>query len=249
MKLANPSSWITKEYLGRQAANPELMDGEILQLHGGVWAASAGAWITPEAWAACLEPGVAPEEGQDIVAGVDIGLVDDSSAVAIAWELEDGRIAVDAHVWSARPDTVADVHVRGGVIDLELVEDYLRELHRRYRLTVSAYDRRFFERSAALLSNEGLTLAPLEQSSKAMADAYEEWHQAVLGARVAHPDNATLDSHVLSTAAERTDRGWKVSRMRQNRKIDAHVAAVMAHYTLLRNPTSSVYDTRGLIVI
>jgi phage terminase large subunit-like protein len=86
----------------------------------------------------------------------------------------------------------------------------------------------------------------LGQNTQAMGDAYEEWHQAVLAGRVAHPGNPVLTSHVLETAAERTDRGWRVSKMRQHRKIDAHVAAVMAHYTLLRNP-ASVYDVRGVI--
>ena len=41
MKLANPASWITEQYLRRQAENPELTDAQVLQLHGCVWAASS----------------------------------------------------------------------------------------------------------------------------------------------------------------------------------------------------------------
>jgi phage terminase large subunit-like protein len=248
MKLANPASWITKDYLRRQAANPELTDGEVLQLHGCVWASGVGAWIPVEAWDGCLEPGIASEAGAYVVAGVDIGLVDDSSAVACCWWLDDDRVAVDAKVWAARPDSAADVHVPGGVINLELIEDHLRELHDRYRLLV-VYDPRYFERSAALLAGEGLTVAPLHQSSAQMADALEEWHQAVLAGRIAHPGNPVLTTHALQTQAVRTDRGWKVSKMAQHRKIDAHVAAVMAHYTLLRNPGRSVYDERGMLAV
>ena len=247
MKLANPASWITRDYLRRQASNPELTAGEVLQLHGCVWATGVGAWISADAWQACEVRGVMPELGAYVVAGVDIGLKNDSTAVAVAWELDDGRIAVDAKVWAARPDTIAHEHVPGGVIDLEAIEDHLRGLNAQYRLRV-AYDTRFFERSAALLDREGLLLAELAQNSQAMADAYEEWWQAVLAGRVAHPANPVLTSHVLETAAERTDRGWRVSKMRQHRKIDAHVAAIMAHYTLLRN-ARSVYDERGVIAI
>jgi phage terminase large subunit-like protein len=124
----------------------------------------------------------------DVVAGVDIGLVDDASSVAVAWRPDEERIAVDAFVWSAHPESTADAHVPGGIIDLELVEDHLRDLHRRFNVVAIAYNRRFFERSAVLLEREGLRVAPLEQNSRAMADAYEEWHQAVLAGRVAHPD-------------------------------------------------------------
>ena len=49
MKLANPASWITEEFLRRQAENPELTDAQVLQLHGCVWAASSSTWIAPDA--------------------------------------------------------------------------------------------------------------------------------------------------------------------------------------------------------
>ena len=39
-----------------------------------------------------------------------------------------------------------------------------------------------------------------------------------------------LASHVLGAAATMTDRGWRVSKVRQSQKIDALVASVMAIY-------------------
>lgn len=47
MKLANPASWITPDYLKRQAADPELSDAEVLQLHGCVWATGERTWLDP----------------------------------------------------------------------------------------------------------------------------------------------------------------------------------------------------------
>jgi hypothetical protein len=47
LKMANPASWITKEYLRRQTANPELSDAEVLQLHGCVWAGRGVAGAAP----------------------------------------------------------------------------------------------------------------------------------------------------------------------------------------------------------
>jgi phage terminase large subunit-like protein len=49
--------------------------------------------------------------------------------------------------------------------------------------------------------------------------------------RIVHAgDDAELAAHVLSTAAAQTDRGWKISKIRQRQRIDALVAAVMANY-------------------
>lgn len=73
MKLANPASWITEKYLERQAANPELTDAEVLQLHGCVWAAADSTFAPPEQLAAALErgAGVSIEDGEPVVLGFD----------------------------------------------------------------------------------------------------------------------------------------------------------------------------------
>jgi phage terminase large subunit-like protein len=63
MKLANPASWITRDYLKRQASNPELAAGEVLQLHGCVWATSVGAWISADAWQACESRDLVRDDG------------------------------------------------------------------------------------------------------------------------------------------------------------------------------------------
>jgi phage terminase large subunit-like protein len=70
MKLANPASWITEEYLATQAANPELTDAQVLQLHGCVWAAAEQTFVAPEQ----LQKALADrrlEEGTRVVLGFD----------------------------------------------------------------------------------------------------------------------------------------------------------------------------------
>jgi phage terminase large subunit-like protein len=76
-----------------------------------------------------------------------------------------------------------------------------------------------------------MTVVSLEQSSKAMADAYQGLFEAVTSGRIEHPNDPVLNAHVASTAAELTDRGWKVRKLKQGgHKIDALVAMVMATY-------------------
>ncbi len=52
IKLANPASWISTRKLAELAKSPTLTDGRFLQLHGCVWASSAGPFVTFEEWRA-----------------------------------------------------------------------------------------------------------------------------------------------------------------------------------------------------
>ena len=65
---------------------PELTTAEVLQLHGCVWAQSLASWIPDEAWHGCLEPDMGIPAGAEVVAGVDVGLRHDHSAVAVVWK-------------------------------------------------------------------------------------------------------------------------------------------------------------------
>jgi phage terminase large subunit-like protein len=230
MKLANPASWISEEYLRKQAENPELTAGEVLQLHGCVWAAGVDSWLTPAEWQACLDAdAVIPEQG-NVYVGVDVGLKHDTTAVSWAWEREDGRIVVDSCVFAAQEEAVADDYssVPDGVVRLESVEQFIRALSQRFCVMELAYDPRFFERSAQILSDEGLLVFPVHQNSAPMSDAYEAWYAGVVEGRLAHAGGRVLTAHVLATSAEKTDRGWRVRKTRQSRRIDACVASAMA---------------------
>ena len=52
IRAANPASWISSERLAALARSPKLTAGRFLQLHGCVWASSAGAFLTLEEWRA-----------------------------------------------------------------------------------------------------------------------------------------------------------------------------------------------------
>ncbi|MFZ9846386.1 MAG: terminase TerL endonuclease subunit [Candidatus Limnocylindrus sp.] len=224
MLLSNPASWITEEYLARQAANPELTAEEVLQFHGCVWVAGSQAWISADAWNACIDRDAEIPLGARVSIGVDVGIVHDATAVVMAHERDDDSVIVEARTWTPKP---------GANVDLAEVEDYLRQLNADYQVAGIFYDPRFFERSAQVLEAEGLMLVTMPQNSATMADAYQTWFAMVGERKIAHAgrdDDGGLSSAVLSAAAQMTDRGWKVSKMRQRQRIDALVAGVMAVY-------------------
>jgi phage terminase large subunit-like protein len=105
MKLANPASWITLDYLRRQAENPELTDAQVLQLHGCCWAESSSTWIPPAAWAACADPDYQAPEGTKVVLGFDGSYRGDSTAL-VAATVEERPFIWIIGLWE-RPDVYA----------------------------------------------------------------------------------------------------------------------------------------------
>jgi phage terminase large subunit-like protein len=222
MKLSNPASWITKEYLRRQAANPELTAEEVLQFHGCVWVAGSQAWIPGDWWNAAIDRDAVIPPGGRVAIGVDVGIVHDATACVMAYRRpEDDRIILEAKIWTPKP---------GRNVDLADVEEWVRWADANYRISCF-YDPRFFERSAQVLDGEGVTMVTMPQNSATMADAYQLFYSMMSEGQVRHAGrDEVFAAHVLHAAAVKTDRGWKVSKMKQRQRIDALVAAVMGTY-------------------
>lgn len=228
-RAANPASWVSTEFLRRQRENPNVPEASFRKLHLNQFVKARSSWLPWGTWAGMTSP-----LGHDrrIAVGVDVGLTGDTTAVTWAGRADDGsdRLVVRSRVWSARDDVPHDVFVPGGRVELAPVEEFIRGLAREHVVDRLHYDPRFFERSAQLLSDEGMTVAPLVQSSAPMADAYQEFYQDARLGRIAHNGDPVLAAHVESTAAVLTERGWQVRKLRSNRRIDACVSACMALY-------------------
>jgi phage terminase large subunit-like protein len=231
---ANPASWVTVEELRRQRTSPTMDELSFRRLHLNQWTRGRDAWLPAGVWAG-LRSDVEIPDGAEVYLGVDVGIADDSTAVAVAHRLEDGRVAIAARVWSAREDSMAHEHVAGGRVRLEPIEDHIRGLARRYSVQELVYDPRFFERSAQQLSDDGLMVAPFEQASKLMHDACHGFYRACRQGQITHDGDPVLAAHVDATAAEQTERGWRIRKLRSSQKIDACVAAVMAHSRAARS--------------
>jgi phage terminase large subunit-like protein len=91
------------------------------------------------------------------------------------------------------------------------------------------FDPAYFARSAELLSERGLLVAPIDARSRAMRDAYGQFYEAVNSHTIAHDGDPVLSSHVVSAAASIDEWGaWKVRKRKQSQKIDGLVASVIA---------------------
>ena len=238
-RAANPGSWVDLRDLRRQRHRPGGSEAAFRRLHLNQWTAGEEVWISPERWAACCDEEEIPEEA-DVFIGVDASWTNDATAVSVAHKLEDGRVVVRCHVWSALSETEAHTHVPGGRIDFTSVEDHILALARRYSVREVVFDPDFFARSAELLSERGLVVASIDQRSRAMREAYSQFYEAVGACQIVHDGDRVLASHVTAAAATLDEYGsWKVRKKKQTRKIDGLVASVIAFSRAAREPARS----------
>jgi phage terminase large subunit-like protein len=108
------------------------------------------------------------------------------------------------------------------------VEQYLRQLHSTYSVQEFVYDPAYFQRSAEHLADDGLPMVEFPQSSGRMIPACGHAYEQIVNRKVAHDGSPTYTDQVLSAAQRMTDQGWRLSKGKSKRKIDAAIALVMA---------------------
>lgn len=242
---ANPASWIDLNVLKAQYESPTVDENAFQRLHLNKWTSTRNSWLPAGLWESLWEPGAEIPDGASVYLALDVGLVHDSTALAVAWKRDDGRILVDATVWAARDDAVAHHTLPGGRVDLAVVQDAIRAAAERWAVQEVVYDPRFAEQMMHELADEtGLVIAPVDQSSRRMKDALATFYVSARDEKIlpVGRDKAdpVLAAHVEATMATMTERGWKVSRQRLQR-IDACVATAMAVWRAERAPKPADY--------
>ncbi|GLY81848.1 terminase TerL endonuclease subunit [Actinoallomurus iriomotensis] len=216
---ANPAAGTflhTTDVLARARQIPRF---EFERYHLGRWTRAEECWLPPGAWEGCA--GVVDLDPMlPAYAAVDMALKHDHVAVVIAQPQPDGRVAVSAKTW--------DPADSGGIVDTHAVENHLRQVHRDLNIRTIAYDPAYFQRSAEVLLDEGMPMAEFSQGAASMVPACQDAYRLITGGMVVHGDDPVLTDHVLAAAVRETDSGWRLSKGRSKRKIDAAIAMVMA---------------------
>lgn len=175
------------------------------------------SWLPVGAWQACAGSATFDPE-LPVVVGVDMALKHDSIAVVGVQEWPDGVLRVQHRIWFPE----------GNTIDVAAVENQLRDWHRRWRVREVAYDPAFFERSAQALADDGLPMVEFPQSAARMVPACQVAYEAICSGRVVHDGSPSLEAQVVAAVPRETESGWRLSKGKSKKKIDAAVALVMA---------------------
>jgi phage terminase large subunit-like protein len=180
------------------------------------WVRTQESWLPVGAWERCVSD-LDLDLELPVWVGIDMALKHDSIAVVIA-QPQDERVVVRSKIWQPKDEGV----------DVSEVEAYLRQVHQMYKVTEFAFDPAYFQRSAEALVDDGLPMVEFPQSGQRMVPACGQTYELIVQGKVAHDGSPTFTDQVLSAAQRMTDSGWRLSKGKSRRKIDACIAMVMA---------------------
>jgi phage terminase large subunit-like protein len=179
------------------------------------------AWLPPSAWAACVDATRSIPDGAEVVLAFDGSFNGDTTVLTVA--TVDQRPHVDlVELWE--PD--------GRQVPIVDVEQAIRQACRRWRVLEIAADPFRWSRSLQLLDGEGLPIVEYPQSPGRMTPATARFYEAVVNQQPTHPGDSRLARHVSNAVLREDARGARLAKERKDspRRIDAAVAAVMAHH-------------------
>lgn len=209
------------------------------------WTSAEEAWLPSAVWKANTEKGLEIPEHAEVFLGVDVGVRQDSSAVTIVHPRE-SDFAVQTII--KYPPGGND---QNSVLELEIIEEIIRDLANRYTVRGVAYDPWNFERSAQGLSNDGLLMVKYPQSPSRTAPASALLFEAIMTGEIKHDGDAEFTAQVLAGATLKTPTGWRLVKNKSTKPIDSLMALMMAFDTAVNGEIEgvSVYDEKDLVVI
>jgi phage terminase large subunit-like protein len=178
------------------------------------------AWLPPSAWAACADATATIPDGTEVVLAFDGSFNGDTAVLTVA--TVDQRPHVDlVELWEAD----------GRQVPIVDVEQAIRQACRRWRVLEIAADPFRWARSLQLLDGEGLPVLEYPQSPGRMTPATARFYEAVVNGQLTHSGDSRLARHVGNAVLREDARGARLAKERKDspRRIDACVAAVMAH--------------------
>jgi len=173
------------------------------------------SWLPTGAWELCRSDMELKPDLPTFV-GVDMALKHDSIAVVIA-QPQDGRVVVRAKIW----------HPDANAMDVSAVEQHIRDINQQFNVVENAYDPAFFQRSAEVLS-ENHVMVEFPQSAARMIPACGNLYELIVNQVIAHDGDPMFADQVLSAAQRSTESGWRLSKGKSKRKIDAAIALAIA---------------------
>jgi len=253
---ANPGLGISKrvEYMREKAELAADLPSELntfKRLELDIWTEQSTIWIPREAWAACADPELAFPDGAVCSAGLDLSTTTDTTAVVLAWQRPDGRIAIWPHAFI--PEATVDERERvdvvpyrdwaarglctltpGNVISYDAVLAYFLECSERCTLTQVAFDPWNAEHFRQRLEQSGFQTVEFRQGWRTMGEPTAMFQRFWREGRLVHSGDELL-AYQASCAAVLEDPAGNIkpAKDRSRSRIDEIVGGIMAVWLLI----------------
>jgi phage terminase large subunit-like protein len=223
-RAANPSKWVTMEYLERELARARESGNEaqFRRWHMNEWTSGREIAIPADLWRKGAGRPHIPDRSE-VVLAVDTAPKKDSTAVAIDRLDENGIHNVRVEHLVPDADT--------GYLDYERLKAIIRDACRRYDVSRILFDPYNVTQLMLELAEEGLPVEEVPQTDARMVPASETFYQLLTEGKIRHGMARELTIQA-GNAGKRvsSERGWRFAKTRSAGVIDGIVAAAIACY-------------------
>jgi phage terminase large subunit-like protein len=224
-EVANPA---LDDFLHRDALRatlpPKMRENAFRPYRLGQWVTLDGAWLPDGACAACADATRSIPDGSEVVVGLDGSFSQDCTALVVVTVAE--RPHVEPYrLWEAPEGAI------GWRVPVLEVEQAILAACARWRVLEVAADPFRWQRSLEVLDGEGVLVAEFPQSLARMGPATSRFYSVVVDRLLSHDGSSGLARHVGNAVLKEDSRGARLAKEHKDsrRRIDAAVAAVMAH--------------------
>jgi phage terminase large subunit-like protein len=193
------------------------------------WVSSVETWLPAGSWDECAGE-VTLTSDDEIVLGFDGSYNGDASVIvgAVVPRVEGDPVKVFlVKAWEKDLEHDPD----DWRVDIGEVEQTVMDFCQKHRVREIACDPFRWQRSMEVLENHGLPVVSFPQSPQRMIKACAKFYDAVAEKKLVHDGDPLLSRHIGNTAVKLTPAGPHIKKENPNspRKIDAAVAAILAH--------------------
>jgi len=220
----NISSWITRDYL--QDQRRRLKPNVFRRLHANEWCSFQESFLDLADWDSCVDERHKPipaNRNVQIIVGVDIGYSKDSSCVTALTRMRWGNgsiIALCCHrIW--KPP-------RLGQLKLQLIEDYIIDLSKIYRIRAVAYDPWQMVNIAQNLKKLYIPMIEIPQIPNNLVSMSTRLYEMIQNHELLLYKDRLMRQHAEFSLARVSERGVSISKKKSGRHIDAIVSLALA---------------------
>ena len=274
---ANPSLGVTIDISKVQdacesAKNNPAEENTFRQLRLNQWTKQETRWLSVRKWDECkLDFDESNLEGRICYGGLDLSSTTDLTAFVLTFPPldDDDKFFVLPYFWL--PEETIDLRSRrdhvpydvwekrgllqvteGNVVHYGAIEQFICELGERFQIESICFDRWNATQLTQNLEGEGFTMIQFGQGFSSMSAPTKEFEKLVLEKKIAHNGHDVLRWNIDNIIVRQDPSGnIKIDKAKSTEKVDGAVALVMSLSRALLNGAgqTSVYDTRGLLVI
>jgi phage terminase large subunit-like protein len=225
--------WQTEQWLAdmrKQQKRP----AQFIRQFENRFVTSENPFIDMVSWDRCVQPslGHMASSMYPVYVGVDGSTKDDETAVVVCYfDSQTKTVRLVTHrVFTPTPQEP---------IDFEVVEDYLLDLSRRFRIRKILFDPHQLMSTMQRLAKRGLPVEEYPQTSERLTAASQNLYDLVMSQGIAlYPDSAMRTSASRTIAVE-SSRGWRIAKEKQSAKIDVIVALALAALGAVKSQSES----------